>query len=407
MTSDATALPAAASAAPPSVHARPGFFGLELLDNRYPALHGMRVIAILSVIQYHVTWIIGTYPQVSLDSTAEDFSLSIFFGMDCFFVLSGFLIGSILLRSIDTSGSQNIRRFYLRRVFRTFPSYWLVLTVLAITSHLTSAQRIHLIYEYTYLTNFAPLRPDKIIMFWGWSLSLEEQFYLAVPLLFVVLRWLPTDRARVVFLALLTLSCTVVRLGVYFWEQPFTDNGLYDALYFRTATRYDTIVAGILLALLEARWGQRIAKWLELPSHRALLVVPALGCAWLLLRPDLFGDEHEQHVHLFTWGLVTSIMYLLIVPMALHGDGWIVRFLSQPFWRALATVGYGVYLVHIPVMNRIGMPILLHLQERGVSLAVGWAFVFTVVTALSFGIGYVLHVFVEKPALRLREWLAA
>jgi len=387
---------------------RPGFFGLELLDNRYPALHGLRILAILSVIQYHVTWVIATYPQIELNDDAQDFSLSIFFGMDCFFVLSGFLIGSILIRSIDTTGSQNIRRFYLRRIFRTFPSYWIVLTVLVLFSPIvTQAQIDNLWREYTYLTNFGPLRPDKVIMFWGWSLSLEEQFYLVVPLLFVLLSRMKSDRMRIGFLALLTLSAAAARIGVYVWRAPWTDNMLYDALYFRTGTRYDTIVAGILLAFVEARYGERIGKWLATPQHRAMLAVPALGCMWLLLRPDLFGAEHEQHVHLFTWGTVTSVMYLLLVPMLLHGDSWIVRFLSAPIWRQMATVGYGVYLVHLPIMNWLAMPMVLHFQERGVSLVFTWAFTFAFVVGLSFVAGYGLHVLVEKPSLKIREWLAA
>ena len=385
---------------------RPGFFGLDLLDNRYPALHGVRVLAILSVIQYHVTWVISTF-ELDLNETFENASLSVFFGMDCFFVLSGFLIGSILLRSIDTTGSQNIRRFYLRRIFRTFPSYWLVLTILIFAFPINEIQRGNVIWEYTYLTNFGPLRPDKIVMFWGWSLSLEEQFYLAVPLLFLVLRRLPTDRARIVFLALLAASATGARILVWWDGRPWSDLDLYDALYFRTFTRYDAIVAGILLAVVEARYGDKVARWLARPLHRAALAVPALGCAWLALRPDLFGDDHVQHVHLFTWGAVTSLMYLLIVPMLLHGEGWLVRALSAPIWRQLATLGYGVYLVHIPVMYHLGMPILWHFRDSGTSLAFGWALVFTVVTLVSWALGYVLHILVEKPSLRVRQWLAA
>lgn len=387
---------------------RPGFFELERLDNRYPALHGLRVIAILSVIQYHVTWVISTFPDIGLNQSFLDGSLSIFFGMDCFFVLSGFLIGSILQRSLDTSGTQNIRRFYLRRIFRTFPSYWIVLTILAFGFPLTEAQHAHLIYEYTYLTNFAPLGRTDIVMFWGWSLSLEEQFYLTVPLLFWLLTKLPSDKTRIAFLGALTLSALFVRMYVYWDGRPFTDLRLYDTLYFRTGTRYDAIVAGILLAIVEARFGQQLGRWLERPLHRAALGVPALGCCWLLLRPDLFGAEYEQIVHLFTWGTVTSLMYLLIVPMILHGgEGWLVRFLSMPIWRSLATVGYGVYLVHIPLIDHVAMPIVLALRAQEVSMAYVWPLAFVLVTVLSFVVGYVLHVLVEKPSLRMREWLAA
>ena len=71
--------------------------------------------------------------------------------------LSGFLIGSILLRSANQAGVAHLRRFYLRRVFRTFPSYYLVLTVLAVAFPLTAHQRHHLPLEYIYGTNFLPL----------------------------------------------------------------------------------------------------------------------------------------------------------------------------------------------------------------------------------------------------------
>ncbi len=95
--------PRAASAetpppAPPA--ARTGFFALDLLDNRYPALHGMRVVAIITVVAFHVTWIFMGEQDIQLDPLFFAQSLCIFFGMDLFFILSGFLIGSILLRSI-------------------------------------------------------------------------------------------------------------------------------------------------------------------------------------------------------------------------------------------------------------------------------------------------------------------
>src|SRR3954463_11431172 len=88
------------------------FFALDLLDNRYPALHGLRVLAIVTVVQFHVTWIFAGEQGIALDQRFVDGSLAIFFGMDLFFMLSGFLIGSILLHSLKESGSQNIRRFY-------------------------------------------------------------------------------------------------------------------------------------------------------------------------------------------------------------------------------------------------------------------------------------------------------
>lgn len=392
-------------AARPSLLRR--IFGLELLDNRYPALHGLRVLAIVSVVQYHVTWILSGEQGIPIDESFKTASLTIFFGMDLFFVLSGFLIGSILLHSIAHEGSQQIRRFYLRRIFRTFPSYWVVLTILALSFPLTPWQKGHLWLEYVYGTNFVDLGRHSVIMFWGWSLALEEQFYLTVPLLFVALTKLRNDRARVVLLVALALAALVVRLVLYYRGLPWGDRALYSALYFRTYTRFDTLVAGVLLAVVHAKWREPIGKWLERPFHRALIALPSLGILWLLLNPWMFGSQNEQLVHVYAWGTLTSVMHFGAVTLLLHGDGWIHRFLSLPIFRRIATLGYGVYLVHIPLCDHVLVPAARALQQRDVSMWIVWPASLAALLAGSLAVAYVLHVLIEKPSLRVRERLAA
>lgn len=380
---------------------------LELLDDRFPMLHGLRVLAIVSVVQFHVTWIFGGEHGIHLDPEWMGFSLSIFFGMDLFFVLSGFLIGSILLRSLESTGSQNLRRFYVRRIARTFPPYYVVLTFLAVTTALTAAQRNGLLLEYVYATNFLSLKRADSLMFWGWSLALEEQFYLTVPLLFLVLGRLTSDRSRVALLGALWLAALGTRLFVYFHGAPWTDLSLYQTLYFRPHTRFDTLVAGLILALVFQRWRAPIKAWLTHPLHRALVALPSLGCLWLLLRPDVLGPGNVQLVHVFAWGTVTSLMYFGALVLLLFGDGSVTRWLSWPGFRRVATLGYGIYLVHIPVCDQIIVPLARALELRRVPMTVVWPASLALLMLLSMGLGYVLHVLVEKPSLRLRERLAA
>ena len=379
---------------------------LELLDNRYASLHGLRVLAILSVLQFHVTWIFAGEQGIALDSGFVASSLTLFFGMDLFFFLSGFLIGSILLRSIAKAGSQDIGRFYLRRATRTFPSYYVVLTFLALTTALTASQRHHLGFEYAYATNFLPLGRRDVVMFWGWSLALEEQFYLTVPFLFFVLRRLGTDRAKLAALLVLWAAALVARIVVFVRHAPWTDLALYEALYFRPHTRFDTLVAGIVLAFVHSRYKDAIGRWLASPFHRALLALPSLGLLWLLLRPWMFGTEHVQLVHVFAWGTVTSLMYFAWLLLLLHGDGWVKRALSWHFFRRVATLGYGVYLVHIPVFDHVVVPAARALEAKHVSMALVWPASLIVLFAASLAIAYVMHVVIEKPSLRLRERVA-
>ena len=398
----------------PSVLKR--FFAFDLLDNRYPSLHGLRVFAILSVIQYHVTLIFAGQHNIEINPDWTASSLAIFFGMDLFFVLSGFLIGSrnahcvsvstFILHSLENTGSQQLGRFYVRRIFRTFPSYYVVLAVLVLSTKLTPAQWRHLPYEVAYLTDFLPLGETEAVMFWGWSLALEEQFYLTVPLLFLVLTHLRSDRFRVGLLTLLWASALVVRLAIYYRHRPWSDVELFSSLYFRPYTRYDTLVAGILLALVHRRWGPSIGRWLEAPFHRALLAVPSLGCLWFLARPMTFAAHDSQFLRVFAWGTVTTLMYFGSLLLLLHSEGPLQRALSAPIFRHIATLGYGVYLVHMPLCDRLIAPAAEALQRRHVTMWLVWPASIAAVTLLSLAVAYAMHILIEKPSLRVRARLS-
>lgn len=382
---------------------------LELLDNRYPSLHGLRVIAIVSVVQFHVTWIFAGEQGIRLDRDFTASSLTVFFGMDLFFMLSGFLIGSILLRSLEKQGTQNLRRFYVRRISRTFPSYYIVLSFLALTMPLTASQVKHLPWEYLYGTNFLSLLRTDVIMFWGWSLALEEQFYLTVPFLFFVLHRLRSDRARLILLSCVWIAALVIRMAIFLKRAPWTDLALYEALYFRPHTRFDTLVAGIILAFVHHRWGAEVSAWLKKPFHRALLGLVSLACLWLLVQPWMFGKEHVQLVHVFAWGSVTSVMYFGWLLLLIHGDteSWIHRSLSRDVFRRIATLGYGVYLVHIPLCDNLVVPAARALESRHWPMAIVWPAALAGLLLSSLALAYVMHVLIEKPSLRVREWLAA
>jgi peptidoglycan/LPS O-acetylase OafA/YrhL len=392
---------------------KPGWLGLELLDNRYPCLHGMRVVAIISVVQYHVTTILTLEERLPLDRSWATTSMSIFFGMDLFFVLSGFLIGSILLHSIETSGTTQLRRFYLRRVFRTFPSYYVVLTGLVlyalVQGTLTALHRENLPFEYAYLTNYRRIGRDTLMMLWAWSLALEEQFYLAVPFLFFMLQRVRRDALRLGLLGTFWASALVIRLTIFLRGHDWRYADLYDAVYFKTHTRFDTLVAGIVLAYVQRRYGASIARWLQNPGARAALAMPSLACLWILMQPWIFGEEHMLLVRVFSWGTITSVMYFGWTLLLLNDSGgWVQRALSLSVFRRFATLGYGVYLVHIPVCDALVRPLARTLtRTQGWPISAVWFLAVGLLIGASLAVSYLLHVLVEKPSLRIRERLAA
>jgi peptidoglycan/LPS O-acetylase OafA/YrhL len=382
------------------------FFALDLLDNRYPALHGLRVIAIISVIAVHVTSIFNVDGKLAIDEAFAKMALHVFFGMDLFFILSGFLIGSILLRSLADHGTQNIRRFYLRRIFRTFPSYYVTLTILALSLPLTAMQRQHLWVEYVYGTNFVSLRPDSIVMSWGWSLALEEQFYLTVPLLFFVLHRLKDNKARLGLLMLFWASALVVRAVLYFRGAPWAEQKLAGVLYFRTYSRFDTLIAGIVLAFVHATYKEPITEWLTYAKNRAILAVTALLCLRLLMEPGIFGQDQIPLFRVFAWGSITSVMYWCVLVLLLHRESLFSNFLGRPIFRKTATLGYGVYLVHIPLCEYVMVPLAHWGKRQGASNLALWPSSVVVLFLMSLAVGYVMHVLIEKPSLRIRDWLA-
>jgi peptidoglycan/LPS O-acetylase OafA/YrhL len=410
----AQAAPAPAAPAPTAAQPAPGkapfswrnFFALDLLDNRHPALHGLRFFAVISVLQYHISAVYVHEAGIFIDPWFTKLSTTVFFGMDLFFFLSGFLIGAILLRSIEVSKTQNVGRFYLRRIFRTFPSYYLVLTFLACIEHMTPMQKSNLVWEYLYGTNFTSLRVTDVLMVWAWSLALEEQFYLTVPLFVFGLSRLRSDRSRAIMLLTIWLSALVIRFIVYYRHRPMTDVDLWYLVYFRTKTRFDPLVAGIFMAFLQHRYKDRITEWLSRPRNRAIVALPTLACFWFLMDPLIFGDDTWQVAHLFLWGTVTSMFYMGLLLLLLHGHGWFQDFFSAPIFRKVATLGYGVYLVHVPILYNGVIPVARRLYWARTPMIIIWPASLAALVLLSLAAGYVLHIFVEKPSLRLRDRLA-
>lgn len=375
---------------------------LELLDDRYPALHGLRVLGILCVLQFHVTMFFsheGFPPPASLTTT----SYRAFFGMDLFFVLSGFLIGSILLRQ----RKPELRSFYLRRFVRTFPPYYVVLVALALFTPLTAAQRTSLPYELAFLTNFRDLDGTKVVMGWGWSLAFEEQFYLIAPLIVGLLVRIAQPRRQIVLLVVGILAALVVRVAI--WRsrpEGFSDDELRQALYFSPYTRFDTLLTGVLVALIHRAHGDWFTAQLSVPRVRGMFIVGILTCLWLLMDPRVFG-QHLQLMRVLSWGTITSVMYFLVVLLLLHSPpSPIARFLGAPTFRRLATLGYGVYLAHVPIGEHVVSPLAKRLVASGVSVAAVWFLAVGALFALSLVVAWVLHVVVEKPMFRLRDrWL--
>jgi peptidoglycan/LPS O-acetylase OafA/YrhL len=139
---------------------------------------------------------------------------------------------------------------------------------------------------------------------------------------------------------------------------------------------------------------------------RAALALPSLACLWVLTHPLMFGEQGLKLLHVFAWGTLTTIMYFGWITLLLNGgDGWVRRALSLPVFRVIATLGYGIYLLHIPVWLYVSPTVMKLVAHRPMWLV--WSVGVMALMGGSIAGAYVLHVLIEKPSLRLRDWLAS
>lgn len=334
-----------------------------------PELDGLRAIAILAVMIFHA---------------APSFLPGGFLGVEVFFVLSGFLITSLLVTEYDSLGRIDFRNFYLRRGLRLFPGLIVMVGLVCLAGSFLlkpeSGERlVHdgiLVFSYTYnwLRAFE-IRTDGYLSH-SWSLAIEEQFYFLWPplLAFGLMKCKTRESlAKTVFtFALLAMIWRSIQLG-----QDVGLNRIYNGL----DTRCDGILCGCAAAIalsiqpLRERVGSRIGS---IPATMALVIF-----AGLILSVSVFD------LAAYTWSLplTTGVTALLLAHSTLGEESWLRRLLAAPPLVWVGQRSYGLYLWHYPIL-RIG-------RDCGLnpSLTIGVAVVLTLLMAeLSYRL-------IERPLL--------
>lgn len=371
-------------------------------SRRIPALDGLRGIAILLVLLRHA--IFGLDAAMPAAATASG-QLAWFLaagqltwsGVDLFFVLSGFLIGGILLDARESP--RYFQTFYFRRVYRILPLYFVTLAIflfqhLPWMSNLVRAGRFQPLeipwWAYaTFTQNFWMAGVGTLGLSSAsvtWSLAIEEQFYLTVPWVIrkVRLRHLAAVLIAVIVAAPIVRVVLRLMLGGH--------RGI--ACYVLTPARADGLSLGVLCALLLRRervwdWAVGNLRWL-----RIVALVLLCGVVFMTWRQyDAFSDAMTGWG--YSWLAFFYAAFLLLAVV----DTWEVleKILRNRALMGLGTLAYCVYLIHVSVMQSVRHPLMAHFAG---SPRLAWVLGGILGAGVSVVLASLSWKYFEKPLLR-------
>ena len=352
-----------------------------------PGLDGLRAISVIAVIFYHAGfgWMHGG-----------------FLGVEVFFVVSGYLITSLLLEERERDGGVALRQFWLRRARRLLPALFSVLLAVGVWVALfgTAQQQSDLHRDFLpgifyfanwgqilggaqYFGNFSPLRHL-------WSLAVEEQWYLLWPLTFVLL----TRRGRRtadVGRSILIAAVAVMVLTWWLASPTALTSDRTNFLYLSTLTRSSGLLLGAGAAFVWRPWRAKAA----LASRAGVgLNVAGLGATVLLIYA--FTTAHLTDRSLYRWQLaMVSILSLVVVATVVHPSAKATRsFFGSPALVGLGKRSYGVYLWSWPISVICG------------AYVGSWSR-FIAAMSLTIVVSEFSYVYIETPIRKgaLRRWL--
>ncbi len=304
---------------------------MESHTNRIPSLDGLRAISIALVVVSHLFWGAGIYFNKYLSGIL---------GVRIFFVISGFLITSILLAEWEKTSTLNLGKFYFRRTLRIFPAYYFYIFVMLTATILGfyAAELAAFLPSMTYTSNYfhAPV--------WElghtWSLAIEEQFYLLFPGIFLLLKLRDTKK----FLFFIILISPVVRLATLF-ALPVDGGANQDnllTLEHSFHTNMDVLAVGCLLALTRRRLHEARIYRRVLRSNAA----PAIFLGGTML----VGFCSNFTVFFFGVGLTLMNIFIaaLIDWLVVNHDSPAGRVLNSKPFVFVGTLSYSLYLWQQP-----------------------------------------------------------
>lgn len=352
---------------------------------RLVGLDTLRAIAIALVLMSHYNGFVRHAPGFGAIGSIG------WAGVDLFFVLSGYLIGNQLLAPAARGERLDLWTFFARRLLRTLPNYYVVLAVyLSLPDSPIAGKTMAPVWRYlTFTQNFGMNYGETFTH--SWSLCIEEQFYLVLPLAVIAL--VGTRRSsRLLWCALVAaIAAGMAARGMAFMD----GKDVFAApVYYSTFCRFDELLPGVAIALLKNFHPAAFARLLR---HGNALLVAGLAIAAGVLYGVMNEAPTAFLASTFGFSLVAA-SFALLTCSALSPSSLLNR-VSIPGAASLALWSYAVYLVHKPVFMALRPQLLALRIDTNAPLTI------ILVMAVSILGGWLLFRLVETPFMRLRARL--
>ena len=326
-----------------------------------PSLDGIRAFSVIAVMLYHanIAWLPGG-----------------FLGVEVFFVVSGFLITSLLIEERESTQRIDLKQFWIRRARRLLPALVVMLaaTAVCVAFYATDSApdfRRDVLPSLGYFSNwwqiFAVDTPyfaasSLPVLRHLWSLAVEEQWYLVWPLLFTFIFGAKWMRPKISGALLLLCSGAIMFATAFRFAQD--DETRTNFLYLSTLTRSSGLLLGAAVAMMWRPWRKTSPS-----SWWRSSLADALAIASIALIGVLMATVHVADARLYQGGLAaTTIASTVIVAVVMRPHGLFVKkFLSQELFVEIGRRSYGLYLWHWPIF------VITHARDSGNRLAVALA----------------------------------
>ena len=353
-----------------------------------PSIDSLRALAVLAVIIYHVD--VNYLPGG-------------FLGVDLFFVLSGYLISSLIIKEYRKTGSLNLYNFYIRRARRLLPAVYFMITVGlvvmvlfnevllrkshldAIFGYIYSSNWWYIFHKLDYFDSFGAQSPFKHL----WSLAIEEQFYMIFPLLFLLINRKKKSKDGTYKLNknFLYVVLGLILVSLIAHILLFDINNI-SRIYFGTDTRAFSLLVGVVGAIL---YPMEKLHAKVTPQQNIMYSVVSLVSIATLITVMIYTSEYNTWLYRGGF-LLVAILGLIVIISSGKQHTLMSRLLSFKPVVFIGKISYSLYLWHFPVLvlttpvSEIGNPNIIFVILRVI---------------LTFALATASYVFVETPIRKL------